>query len=130
VVRYSVRINGIDGIALTKLDVLDGLDEVLICTGYRIGDRIVTDFPADVHTAATWQPVYETLPGWKVPTRGVRVFSDLPDEARHYIARLEEVSGVPIAIVSTGSDREETIIRTGSVAETWIGGPRTYPAVG
>ncbi len=130
VVRYSARINGIDGIALTKLDVLDGLDEVLICTGYRIGDRIVTEFPADVHTAAGWQPIYEALPGWKVPTRGVRVFDELPDEARRYIARLEDVSGVPITIVSTGSDREETIIRPGGIAETWIGGPRVYPAVG
>jgi adenylosuccinate synthase len=130
VVRYSARINGIDGVALTKLDVLDGLDELLVCTGYRIGDRTVTEFPADVHTAASWQPIYETLPGWKTPTRGVRVFDELPAEARHYIARLEEVSGVPIAIVSTGSDREETIIRTASVAETWIGGPRTFPAVG
>jgi adenylosuccinate synthase len=130
VVRYSARINGIDGVALTKLDVLDGLDELLVCTGYRIGDRTVTEFPADVHTAASWQPIYETLPGWKTPTRGVRVFDELPAEARRYIARLEEVSGVPIAIVSTGSDREETIIRTASVAETWIGGPRTFPAVG
>jgi adenylosuccinate synthase len=130
VVRYSARINGLDGLALTKLDVLDGLDEVLICTAYRIGDRTVTEFPADVHTAATWQPVYEAWPGWKVPTRGVRQYDELPDEARRYIARLEEVSGVPISIVSTGSDREETIIRTGSVAEKWIGGPRTIPSVG
>ncbi len=120
VVRYSARINGIDSIALTKLDVLDGLDEVLICTGYRIGDRMVTEFPADVHAAAGWQPVYETLPGWTLPTRGVRVFDELPVEARRYIARLEEVSDAPIAIVSTGSDREETIIRSGSVAETWM----------
>ncbi len=124
VVRYSVRINGIDAIALTKLDVLDGLDEIKICTGYRIGSRTVTEFPADLASAGPCEPIYETVPGWKEPTRGARSFHELPDEAQRYIARLEEVSDVPIAIVSTGSDREETIVRMGSVAEEWIGGPR------
>jgi adenylosuccinate synthase len=120
VVRYSARINGLDALALTKLDVLDGLDEVSICTSYRLGRRSVTEFPADLATAGPCEAVYETMPGWKEPTRGARTFDELPREARRYIARLEEVSGVPIAIVSTGSDREETIIRTGSVAEKWI----------
>jgi adenylosuccinate synthase len=124
VARYSARINGIDALALTKLDVLDGLDEVLICTEYRIGGRTVTDFPADLAAAGPCEAIYEAMPGWKEPTRGARGFDELPREARRYVARLEEVSGVPIAIVSTGSDREETIIRTGSIAERWIGGPR------
>jgi adenylosuccinate synthase len=124
VVRYSARINGVDALALTKLDVLDGLDEVLICTEYRIGGRTVLDFPADLATAGPGESVYESMPGWKEPTRGARAFDELPRDARRYVARLEEVSGVPIAIVSTGSDREETIIRTGSVAQKWIGGPR------
>ncbi len=119
VVRYAARINGLDALALTKLDVLDGLDELKICTGYRVGGRIITEFPADL-SAGTYEAVYESLPGWKEPTRGARDFDELPTEARRYIARLEEASGVPAAIVSTGSDREETIIRRQSIAETWL----------
>ena len=119
VVRYAARINGLDALALTKLDVLDGLDELKICTGYRVGGRIITEFPADL-SAGTYEAVYESLPGWKEPTRGARDFDELPTEARRYISRLEEASGVPAAIVSTGSDREETIIRRQSIAETWL----------
>jgi adenylosuccinate synthase len=120
VVRYAARINGIDALALTKLDVLDGLDEVRICTAYKIGGRIVKDFPADLSSAGSCEPMYETLAGWKEPTRGARDYDELPENARRYIERLEVVSGLPAAIVSTGSDREETIIRKGSVAEGWI----------
>jgi adenylosuccinate synthase len=121
VVRYSARINGLDALALTKLDVLDGLDEIGICTGYRIGGRTVTEFPADLASAGPCEPIYETMPGWKEPTRGARSWDDLPREARKYVDRLQDVSGVPVSIVSTGSDREETIILTGSVAQKWIG---------
>jgi adenylosuccinate synthase len=120
VARYSARINGLDALALTKLDVLDGLDEINICTAYRNGHRTVTDFPADLTGSGPWEAIYETLPGWKEPTRGARAFDELPRQARHYVGRLEDVSGVPIAIVSTGSDRDETIIRTGSAAEGWL----------
>jgi adenylosuccinate synthase len=119
VVRYSARVNGLDALALTKLDVLDGLEELKICTGYRINGRTVTEFPANL-AAETYEAVYDTLPGWKEPTRGARDYDELPIEARHYIARLEEVSGVPCAIVSTGSDRDETIIRRESVASHWL----------
>jgi adenylosuccinate synthase len=121
VVRYSARINGLDGLALTKLDVLDGLDEINICTGYRIAERTVTEFPADLASVGPVEAIYETVPGWKEPTRGARSWDDLPRAARKYVDRLQEVSGVPVAIVSTGSDREETIILTGSVAQKWIG---------
>ncbi len=120
VVRYAARINGLDALALTKLDVLDGLDEVQICTGYLIGGRTVTEFPADLTSAGQYEAVYETLPGWKEPTRGAREYDELPVEAQNYVRRLEEVSGVPAAIVSTGSDREETIVRRGSIAEEWL----------
>ncbi|MGQ0735010.1 MAG: adenylosuccinate synthase [Acidobacteriota bacterium] len=120
VVRYAARINGIDALALTKLDVLDGLDELKVCTAYRLGGRTVTEFPADLAAAGPCEAICETLPGWREPTRGAREFDDLPLEARRYIARLEEVSGLPAAIVSTGSDRTETIIRSGSVAEQWM----------
>ena len=119
-VRYAARINGLDALALTKLDVLDGLDELQICTGYRIDGRVVTEFPANL--AAGCGAIYETMPGWKEPTRGARQFEELPDEAQNYIKRLEEVSGVDCAIVSTGSDRDETIIRRDSIAARWLHG--------
>jgi adenylosuccinate synthase len=110
-VRYAARINGIDALAITKLDVLDGLDEISVCTGYRSGGVVLTEFPGDVAQLASCEPVYESLPGWRTPTSGVRRYDDLPPEARRYISRLEEVSGVPAAIVSTGSAREDTILR-------------------
>ena len=110
-VRYGVRINGLDALALTKLDVLDGLERIEICTSYRVGARDLTDFPSDVGQLAACEPVYESWPGWTTPTRGVRRFADLPENARRYVARLEEVSGVPAAIVSTGSERDDTIVR-------------------
>ena len=111
-VRYAVRINGLDGLALTKLDVLDGLERIDICTAYRCGDRTLTEFPSDVAQLAQCEPVYESMPGWTTPTAGVRDFDRLPAAARNYIVRLEEVSGVRAAIVSTGSERDDTIVRS------------------
>ena len=113
VVRYSARINGLDALALTKLDVLDGLPEVLICTGYRTSGGTLSEFPADLRCLSGAEPVYERMPGWSSPTRGVTRFEDLPEEARRYVRRLEEVTGVDCAIISTGSDRTETILETG-----------------
>jgi adenylosuccinate synthase len=110
-VRYGARINGLDALALTKLDVLDGLDRIDICTKYRCGSRTLTEFPSDIGQLAACEPVYESMPGWSSPTKGVRRFEDLPDAARRYIARLEEVSGVRAALVSTGSERDDTIHR-------------------
>ena len=112
-VRYAVRVNGLDGLALTKLDVLDGLPEIQVCTAYRCHGSTLTELPGDLAQLAACEAVYETLPGWTNPTKNVRRFDDLPREARAYIARLEEVTGVPAAIVSTGSAREDTIIREG-----------------
>ena len=120
VVRYSARINGLDAVALTKLDVLDGFPEVLICTGYRANGGTITEFPADLRALAGATPVYERMPGWSSPTKGVTDFDKLPMEAQRYVARLEEVTGVDCAIVSTGSDRSETIVKKGSVVEGWI----------
>jgi adenylosuccinate synthase len=122
VVRYSARINGLDAIALTKLDVLDGLPELKICTGYRTPDGIVSEFPADLRILASAEPVYETLPGWTSPTKGATTFDALPPQAQHYIARLEAASGVACGIISTGSDRLETILKRGSVVEGWLAG--------
>jgi adenylosuccinate synthase len=109
--RYAARVNGLDGLALTKLDVLDGLETIQICTAYRAGGRTITDFPADTGQLAQCEPVYESIPGWDAPTKGLRRFDRLPAAARRYIARLEELSGVPAAIVSTGSERGDTILR-------------------
>ena len=120
VVRYSARINGLDALALTKLDVLDGLPEVRICTGYEVNGSLVTEFPADLRVLAAATPRYETLPGWTTPTSGARAFADLPANAQAYVRRLEEVTGVPCAVVSTGSDRDDTIIREDSVAASWF----------
>ena len=120
VVRYSARINGIDALALTKLDVLDGLSEVLICSGYKTSGGTLSEFPADLRCLSGAEPIYERMPGWSTPTRGVTRFEGLPEEARRYVRRLEEVTGVDCAIISTGSDRTETILETGSIVERWL----------
>ena len=120
-VRYAVRVNGLDALALTKLDVLDGLEALQVCTAYRTRGTRLTEMPGDVSQLAACEPEYETLPGWREPTRGVRRYDDLPREAKAYVARIEEITGVPAAILSTGSDREHTIIRDDSVAARWFG---------
>ena len=109
-----------DALALTKLDVLDDLSEVRICTGYRVGEEILTEFPADLRVLAGAVPQYETLPGWSQPTREVRSFDQLPTEAKAYIKRLEELAGVPFAIISTGTDRHDTLLPPGSILDTWF----------
>ncbi|MBA3640107.1 MAG: adenylosuccinate synthase [Acidobacteriota bacterium] len=119
-VRYAVRVNGLDALALTKLDVLDGLPELSVCTAYRCNGTTLTEMPGDQAQLAACEPVYETLPGWTEPTAGVKSFEDLPSEARAYVARLEEITGVPAAVVSTGSAREDTIIRKDSIAAKWF----------
>lgn len=110
-VRYAVRVNGLDSLAITKLDVLDGLDDLQICTAYRYGEAIVREMPGDVAQLAACQPIYETVEGWRAQTRGVMAFNALPAAARRYIERIEEASGVAASIISTGSDREHTILR-------------------
>jgi adenylosuccinate synthase len=119
-VRYAVRVNGLDALALTKLDVLDDLDEISICTAYRYRGSVVSEFPADLRVLAGSEPIYETMPGWKTSTRGARAFNDLPAAARAYIARLEELSLAPAAIVSTGSDRDETLFQKETAVASWF----------
>jgi adenylosuccinate synthase len=119
-VRYAVRVNGIDALALTKLDVLDGLEEIKICTSYSCNGATVQELPSDLGQLGACQPVYESIEGWTEPTKGVRRFSELPEGARRYIARLEEVTGVPAGIVSTGSDRDDTIVRDDSAVARWL----------
>jgi adenylosuccinate synthase len=120
VVRYSTRVNGFDSIALTKLDVLDLLAEVHVCTAYRYQGEVLKDLPADLDVMMECEPVYETLPGWDQPTAGVRAFSDLPDAARRYVERLSELVGAEIGIISTGSDRRETIFRPRNAIASWF----------
>ncbi|MDH3255364.1 MAG: adenylosuccinate synthase [Acidobacteriota bacterium] len=117
VARYSQMINGVDSIALTKLDVLDTFEEIKICTAYRIGDRETTEFPSTLEEIAAAEPQYETVPGWKAPTDGILEFDDLPAEARDYVRLAEELVGAPIGLVSTSPRREETIVRTGAGLE-------------
>jgi adenylosuccinate synthase len=120
VVRYSARVNGLDAIALTKLDVLDGLPEVLICTGYKTSGGTITEFPADLRMLSGAEPIYERMPGWSSPTKGITEFGQLPADAQRYVKRLEDVSDVDCSIISTGSDRRETIIKKGSAVERWL----------
>jgi len=119
-VRYAARVNGLDALAITKLDVLDGLPELQVCTAYRCNGSTVTEMPGDTAQLAACEPVYETLPGWTKPTKGITKFGDLPAEAKRYIHRLEEISGVKAAIVSTGSERDHTIVRDDSIAAKWF----------
>jgi adenylosuccinate synthase len=119
-VRYAVRVNGLDALALTKLDVLDGLPELQVCTAYKCRGAVLNEMPGDIAQLSACEPVYETLAGWTAPTRSVRRYDDLPREALAYIARIEEITGVPAAVLSTGSAREDTIIRAGSVAAGWF----------
>jgi adenylosuccinate synthase len=109
VVRYAARVNGLTGLALTKLDVLDSFDEVRICTGYRIDGEDHDDFPDDIARIERASPVFESMPGWGTDTTGARSVQDLPDAARRYMHRLEELAGVPIEYVSVGTKREQII---------------------
>jgi adenylosuccinate synthase len=111
VVRYAARVNGLDALALTKMDVLDGLDEIRVCTGYRAGGDVIREFPGELGVLSEAEPIYESVPGWRTPTAGVREFTRLPLEATSYVARIEELIGVPIALISTGPDRDDTILR-------------------
>jgi adenylosuccinate synthase len=112
-VRYAARVNGLDELAITKLDVLDGLDELQVCTAYRCGDTVLREMPGDISQLAACQPIYEAIAGWREPTKGLTRYDALPTAARRYIQKLEETSGVPASIISTGSDREHTIFRDG-----------------
>ena len=108
--RRAVRINSVSGLGITKLDVLDELAEVRLCTGYRIGGERRDTPPGSAEELGRCEPVYEDLPGWRSPTAGVRSRDDLPPRARAFIERIESLAGVPIDIVSTGAGRDETIL--------------------
>ena len=107
--RYSARVNGLTGLAVTKLDVLDTLAEISIATSYRTPDGVVEEFPADTWQLEGVQPVYETLPGWQESTQRARSLGDLPTTARRYLDRIEELTGAPVRMVSVGTRRSQII---------------------
>jgi adenylosuccinate synthase len=109
-VKQTVITGGIDGIALTKLDVLDGFDEINLCIGYRLDGREIDHLPADAGEQARCKPVYETIAGWKDSTRGARSWAELPAQAVKYVRRVEELIGAPVALLSTSPEREDTIL--------------------
>ena len=109
-VRQAAKLGGINGIALTKLDVLDGLSELKICTAYRLGGSLVHHLPAGERAQAAVEPIYETLDGWTDSTQGARSWADLPANAIKYIRRLEELIETPVALLSTSPEREDTIL--------------------
>jgi adenylosuccinate synthase len=114
-VRQSVALNGISGIALTKLDVLDGLPTLKICTGYRLktaegGDEHLSYLPAGLKAQSALIPVYEEMDGWSETTQGARSWRDLPASAVKYVRRIEELIGAPVALLSTSPQRDDTIL--------------------
>ena len=121
--RYAAELNGFDSIALTKLDVLDTLDEIKVCIGYEVNGQRVETFPAVAHDLRLIKPVYETLPGWKCDTVGVTEFENLPAKAQNYVRFLSDKIGVEIGLISTGPERDQTIIMKKSVMESWFGDP-------
>ncbi|MDI3548573.1 MAG: adenylosuccinate synthase [Halanaerobiales bacterium] len=111
ILRHAFRVNGLTEIALTKLDVLSGLEEIKLCTGYRYRGELIKEFPAEVEHLSECEPVYETLPGWDEDITSVRDYNNLPENARRYIERIEELVKVPVKIIGTGPKREEAIRR-------------------
>lgn len=108
--KFSVQINGFTDIALTRLDVLDVLDTIKICTAYQLDGQTVEHFPSDVSILDKCQPIYEELPGWKMPTNDIHHLKRLPTQARRYISRLEELLSCPISLISVGAERERAIM--------------------
>jgi len=118
--RYAADINGFDTVALTKLDILDTLDEIKVCTSYRRGGVTCDSFPAVSQELREVEPVYETLPGWKTSTEGVTELDELPQAARDYVRFISEQIGVSVGLVSTGPERSQTILVRDSALERWL----------
>ncbi|HMA67793.1 MAG TPA: adenylosuccinate synthetase, partial [Desulfosalsimonadaceae bacterium] len=108
--KNAARLNSLTGLAITKLDVLGGLDEIRICTGYTCQGESITEFPADLNLLEKCEPVYESLPGWKEDISGLRSYEELPENTRNYLSRIEALTETPVAIISVGPARDETIM--------------------
>lgn len=118
--RYAAELNGFNSVALTKLDVLDALEEIKVCVGYEIDGKRIETFPAVSLDLAKIKPIYETLEGWKSDTLGITNFDDLPEKAKTYVNFLSDSIGVEIGLISTGPERDQTIILQESVMESWF----------
>jgi adenylosuccinate synthase len=119
--RYTAAINGFDSLVITKLDVLDDLDSIPVCTGYLSGTGEVVEMPPTVAEIERIEPVYESVPGWRVATFGISSYDDLPQKAKEYLAFLESQTGVEVGCISTGPERNQTIVRPGSRFEKLVG---------
>ena len=108
--KRSAQVNGLSGLCITKLDVLDGLQELCLCVGYELDGERIDLLPTGADEIARCKPVYEVMPGWSESTHGVTVYAQLPQAARNYLERISEVTGVPIAMISTSPDRAHTIM--------------------
>jgi adenylosuccinate synthase len=120
VLRYAIMLSGIDSLAVTKLDVFDQQSEIRVCTGYRYNGERLGEMPPDVETLSQVEPEYETLPGWQKPTPGIREVKDLPAAAREYLNFISEKLQVEIGLISTGPEREATIIPRGTKLASWL----------
>ncbi len=109
-VRQTVKTSGIDGIALTKLDILDGFDTLKVCVGYRLDGETIDYLPASQAAQARVEPIYEAIDGWREPTGGARSWAQLPAQAVKYVRRIEELIQAPVALLSTSPEREDTIL--------------------
>ena len=114
--RYATRVNGLTSLAVTKLDVLDGFEEIKLCTGYRYNGKLYKEMSSDLQVLTDCEPIYETFKGWATPTTGITSYAKLPPQAKRYLARIEEVAACPIDIISTGSKRGETILLSNPMA--------------
>jgi adenylosuccinate synthase len=110
VVRYAGMLSGITHMAITRLDILDGFDEIKMCTGYKYKGELLNEIPASLKVLAEVEPVYETFKGWKTSISDIRKYEDLPKEARVYLERMAEVTGIKLGIVSVGPNRDQTIV--------------------
>lgn len=110
ILRMATRVNGFTSLALTRLDVLDTLESLSLCVGYRYGDEVLDDFPADLQVLAECKPIYEEVPGWLAPTTEARHFDDLPAAAQSYVRRISELCNTPVSLISVGPKRESTIV--------------------
>ncbi len=118
--RYAAELNGFDSVALTKLDVLDALEDVKVCVGYEINGECIDTFPAVSSELRAIKPIYETLPGWMADTVGTTDFDKLPEKAQNYVLFLSDQIGVEIGLISTGPERDQTIILQDSIMESWF----------
>jgi adenylosuccinate synthase len=126
IAKYSVQVNGLDGLAITKLDIFDGLSELKICVAYKNREtgETFTHFPSQLQLLKNAEPVYESWPGWQGSVKGARSYEDLPKEARAYLTRISELVGAPLSIVSVGAERNQTILLENPIT----GGKRVLPA--